>query len=167
MPGLPLRRSEPYHMRYFRPFPPGAGNIQPISPDIPTFFRGDMLRQFQEETCHGKGFGFSLEEVIVGGVGDQGGTDQILLEEKLDDHPAEILRHSFDIPEGDMDKPAGLVEAALQHEAMKKYIDFHSRKNHRELSRNLRPDCTFKAGDFSVQIVSEEGKECIKGLVLG
>jgi len=57
-------------------------------------------------------------------AGCQGGTDQILLEEKLDDHPAEILRHSFDIPEGDMDKPAGLVEAAFRHEAMKIGIEF-------------------------------------------
>ena len=31
------------------------------------------MRQFQEETCHGKCFDFSLEEVIIGGVGDQGG----------------------------------------------------------------------------------------------
>ena len=56
-------------------------------------------------------------------AGCQGGTDQIFLEEKLDDHPAEILRHFLDILEGDMDKPAGLVEAAFQHEAMKMGIE--------------------------------------------
>jgi len=29
-----------------------------------------MLRQFQQEVRDGKGLGFSLEEVVIGGVGD-------------------------------------------------------------------------------------------------
>ena len=32
-----------------------------------------MLRQFQQETYHGKGFDLSLEEVIVRGIGDYRG----------------------------------------------------------------------------------------------
>ena len=67
---LPPCWSEPHNIRHFRPFSLGAGSIQPISSDILTSFRWDMLRQFQQETYHGKGFGLSLEEVIVRGVGD-------------------------------------------------------------------------------------------------
>ena len=133
-----------------------------------------MLCEFEQETCHAEGLGLSLEELIVGGVGDyrglavlfdahllqgdrgasdvlregfavfigesgypnvvidgesrvspvdqvgcQSGTDQLLLEEKRDDHPTEVLRHYVDVAEGDADKLAPLIETALQHEAMK------------------------------------------------
>jgi len=41
------------------------------------------------------------------------------LEEEFDNDAGEILWHSFDIPEGDMYKPTGFIEAASQNEAMK------------------------------------------------
>ncbi len=37
-----------------------------------------MLRELQEETRHGKGLGLSLEEVVVGGVGDHRGLAIVL-----------------------------------------------------------------------------------------
>ncbi len=48
-----------------------------------------MLRQLQQETRHGKGFGFSFEDVTFGGVGDHRGLavlfDAYLLQ--ADRHP--------------------------------------------------------------------------------
>ena len=51
--------------------------------------------------------------------GGQFGADKLILLEKLDDHAAEVLRHSLDIPEKDMHKPAILIEATFQNEEMK------------------------------------------------
>jgi hypothetical protein len=46
------------------------------------------------------------------------GTDKLLVQEELDDHPAKVLRDPFEVPEGDMHEPAGIIEAAFQHEAV-------------------------------------------------
>ena len=46
------------------------------------------------------------------------GTDKFLLQKELDDHSAKVLRHSVEVPERDMYKPAGLIETTLQHEAV-------------------------------------------------
>ena len=60
-------------MRHIRPFALGSGSIEPISPEILRSARGYMLRHFEQEARHGKGFGFSLEELVAGGVGDHRG----------------------------------------------------------------------------------------------
>jgi hypothetical protein len=73
MLGLPSNRGKPHHVRYLRPGTFCARSVQTISPDVLTSFRGDMLCQLQQETYHGKGFRFSLEELIVGSVGDRRG----------------------------------------------------------------------------------------------
>ena len=51
----------------------GAASIQAIPVNKLTAFRGDMLVEFQEEPHHRKGLGLSLEERVVGGVGDHRG----------------------------------------------------------------------------------------------
>ena len=40
------------------------------------------------------------------------------IKEKLDDHPAKVLRHPLKITERDVYEPAVLIEAALQHDAV-------------------------------------------------
>ena len=54
----------------------------------------------------------------IGKAGGDLGTDKFLLYKELDDYPAEILRHSVEVSERDMDKPAGLIEPAFQHKAV-------------------------------------------------
>jgi hypothetical protein len=39
----------------------------------------------------------------------------LLVQEKLDDHPAKVFRHPLEIPSGYMHKPASFIEAAFQH----------------------------------------------------
>ena len=51
------------------------------------------------------------------------GTDKFLLQEELDDHPAKVLRHPVEVPERDMHEPAGIIEAAFQHEAVEVWIE--------------------------------------------
>jgi len=52
-------------------------------------------------------------------AGCQSSADEPPFEEELDNDPAEILRHAFDISERKMHKSAGLIEPTLQDEAMK------------------------------------------------
>ena len=66
---LPPRRGMPDYMGHLHPFAFGARGVQAVSPDILRSARRNVLRELQEETCHRKGLGFSLEEVVVGGVG--------------------------------------------------------------------------------------------------
>ena len=70
---LPSSRGKPDHIGHFRPLTLRVGSAQAVPADILEAFRRDVLRKFQKETHRGKGPGFSLEEVVVGGVGDQGG----------------------------------------------------------------------------------------------
>jgi hypothetical protein len=44
--------------------------------------------------------------------------DELVLQEELDDHPAKILRHHVEVPEGDMHELAGLTKAAFQDDAV-------------------------------------------------
>lgn len=62
---------------------------------------------------HGKAGVLPVDE-----TGGQMRVDQLFLQEKLDDHSTEVLRHLLDIPEGNMDKLAPRIEAALQHDAV-------------------------------------------------
>jgi hypothetical protein len=55
-------------------------------------------------------------------AGGQMGVDELFLQKEPNHHSAEVLRHSLDIPEGDMDKVAALIKSALQDEAMKVWI---------------------------------------------
>jgi len=59
-------------------------------------------------------------------AGGYPGADELLLQEELDDYPAEILRHPLDVAEGDMDKLAPIVKPALH--TMQWKCGFH-RKN--------------------------------------
>jgi hypothetical protein len=45
------------------------------------------------------------------------------LQKKLDDHPSKVLRHSVEVPEGDMHEPAILIKAAFENETMKMGIE--------------------------------------------
>jgi len=55
----------------------------------------------------------------------------LLLQEKLDDHPAKVLRYPVQVPEGDMHELAGFIEAAFQNEAVEMGIPWGrpARKN--------------------------------------
>jgi hypothetical protein len=51
-------------------------------------------------------------------LGGQTCVDELLLEEKLDDHPAKVLRHPLKITERDVHEPAVFIEAALQNDGV-------------------------------------------------
>ena len=64
--------------RHIRPLALGSGgapkrSIKAISSNILQSARWDVLSDFKEKTYNRKGFGFSLEEFVVGSVGDHGG----------------------------------------------------------------------------------------------
>ena len=73
MLGLPPWRGKAGYMGHIQPFSLCAGGIQSVASNILRSARGDVLCELQEKTHHGKGFGFALEELVVGSVGDHGG----------------------------------------------------------------------------------------------
>ena len=68
--GLPSGRGKARYMGHIRPFALRTGGIQSVPPNILRSARWDVLCELQEKTHHGKGFGFLLEELVVGGIGD-------------------------------------------------------------------------------------------------
>ena len=55
-------------------------------------------------------------------AGGQIGVDELFLQKELDDHPAKVFRHPFEVPERDMHEPAGLIEAAFHHDGVPVWI---------------------------------------------